>query len=148
MLKLMRTIKNINDPVVLYLEKVGEPVELLLHVEDLYRYPATDLGDPTITQGRSLSYEGERIDPLPTPEGDFDLSAFKQELVLEGRAVKLTFVVPDKQTDIGLTTHCYYWNNRYALRGGAYYGAKNRFHKLSVEIYPMPEWEEFVSMVS
>ncbi len=144
---IVRPMPDLSKPIVLYLPKAGQTCELTVLPQRLYQWPATELDAPSVTQGQPMAKVGDRLDPIPPPEGDFDLKGYRQELLWGGRGIKISFSVPDKMTTINLTTHSPIWNNIQALRGGVYYGAKDSFQKIDIEIYPMMPWDEFIEAV-
>jgi len=126
--------------VVLYLPQVGEMVELTIPIQYLHQWPAAALDEEaTITQGQSMAKTGETPDPKPASrEGTFDLKSFKQELINGGTAIRIEFKVPDKMTTIILTPHSFIYNNQWLY-------TRDASHKVSIEVYPKPDWQEIVS---
>ena len=134
---LVKPLDNLNTPVILYLDQVGATCEVLIPIEYLYRWPAGSISTPTITQGSSQPDANTMPNPRPAREGTFDVKSFKQSLVLDGRAIKIEFVVPDKPTTIGLVVHSFIYNNQWLY-------TRDHFHTISVEVYPTPSWQEFI----
>ena len=130
-------VTDLSKPVVLYLPQVGSTCEVLIPVQYLYQWPAAKLGEPTITQGTSQPSLDSVPSPRPTREGDFDLTSYQQELIHGGRVIRLQFTVPDKMTVIAVFAHSYIYNN-------AFVRTRNAFHPISVEIYPLAPWTEFL----
>ena len=136
-IQLVKPLDDLNTPVVLYLPEVGKTCEVLIPVQYLYQWPAADISPATITQGSSQPNADTMPSPKPPREGTFDVKAYKQSLILDGRVVKLEFVVPDKPTTIGLAVHSFIYNNWWI-------STRDHFHTISVEVYPTPSWQEFV----
>ena len=134
-------LKDLNTPVVLYLPQAGATCQLLIPVQYLYQWPAATLGDATITQGTSQPSQDSTPSPKPPREGDFNLEAFHQELSQGGRVIRLEFQVPDKMTTIAITAHSFIYNNQWLY-------TRDAFHKISVEIYPMGPWTEFLESLT
>jgi len=140
-IELVKPLPDMNVPIVLYLPQAGATCELLIPVQYLYQWPANKLDEATITQGSVQPSTYVAPSPAPPREGDFKISEYKQDLVLGGKAIRIKFIVPDKVTTIALTAHSYVYNNQWMY-------TRDAFHKISVEIYPIAPWSEFLESLT
>lgn len=119
----------------LYLPHVGERVQLTLIPLFLYDMPAHSIKFENAIRGKSV----KPGDPLPSRlDFDFDEDSVSLELIADGRAAILEFVVPSDPTTINVAWGIRHWDEEFYLH-------RKPAARSSLSISPMIPFSEFVN---